>query len=149
MQTLEIQSRSLPERVFHAVLFEVIATSICAPVGAFMLDKPLLQVGMLTVVLATTAMLWNIVYNVFFDKFWPAELVTRTFKVRALHALGFESGFILIGVNIAAWMLNISLIQAFMLEIGFFLFFLPYTMLYNWVYDVCRAKLNPVADQAC
>jgi uncharacterized membrane protein len=39
---------------------------------------------------------------------------------------------VLIGVPIAAWMLSISFLQAFMLEIGFFLFFLPYTMLYNW-----------------
>ncbi|MGB8667779.1 MAG: chlorhexidine efflux transporter, partial [Serratia inhibens] len=30
--------------------------------------------------------------------------------------------------------------QAFMLEIGFFLFFLPYTMLYNWVYDRLRQR---------
>ncbi|MEA7543892.1 hypothetical protein ONO12_28050, partial [Salmonella enterica subsp. enterica serovar Montevideo] len=42
--------------------------------------------------------------------------------------------FIVIGVSIVAWVLNVSLLQAFTLEIGFFLFFLPYTMLYNWAY---------------
>lgn len=148
MQTLEIQKKSLLERVFHAVLFEVIATSICAPVGAYVLNKPLLQVGMLTIVLATTAMMWNIIFNYFFDKFWPAERVPRTFKIRAFHALAFEVGFILIGVNLAAWVLNITILQAFLLEIGFFLFFLPYTMIYNWVYDSCRAKLYPAGNQA-
>ncbi|EHC75403.1 hypothetical protein LTSEMON_4241 [Salmonella enterica subsp. enterica serovar Montevideo str. S5-403] len=62
-------------------------------------------------------------------------------KVRALHALGFESGFIVIGVSIVAWVLNVSLLQAFTLEIGFLLFFLPYTMLYNWAYDVLRQRI--------
>lgn len=57
-----------------------------------------------------------------------------------LHAVGFEAGFILIGVPIAAWMLSITLVQAFMLELGFFLFFLPYTMLYNWLYDTLRQR---------
>lgn len=30
--------------------------------------------------------------------------------------------------------------QALMVEIGFFLFFLPYTVAYNWCYDWLRAK---------
>lgn len=53
----------------------------------------------------------------------PSHQVKRTTKVRAFHALGFESGFIVIGVSIVAWVLNVSLLQAFPLEIGFFLFF--------------------------
>ncbi|MNW12636.1 Bacterial Transmembrane Pair family protein [compost metagenome] len=67
--------------------------------------------------------------------------VARNLKVRVFHALGFEAGFVLIGVPIAAWMLSISFVQAFMLEIGFFLFFLPYTMFYNWAYDTLREKV--------
>lgn len=60
--------------------------------------------------------------------------------MRALHASGFEIGFVVIGVPIAALMLNLSLVQAFMLEIGFFAFMLPYTMAYNWVYDLLRQR---------
>lgn len=58
--------------------------------------------------------------------------VVRTLKVRALHAIGFESrGLILIGVTAVALILDPG-DPAFMLEIGFMLFFLPYTMLFNW-----------------
>ncbi len=35
-------------------------------------------------------------------------------------------------VSAAAWMLNVTLWQVLMVEIGFFLFFLPYTVVYNW-----------------
>lgn len=94
----------------------------------------------LTIILATTAMLWNIIYNFGFDRFWPVQRVKRTAKVRALHALGFECGFIVIGVSIVAAVLGVTLLQAFTLEIGFFLFFLPYTMFYNWAYDTLREK---------
>ena len=67
--------------------------------------------------------------------------VIRTAKVRALHALGFECGFIVIGVSIVSLVLGVTLLQALTLEIGFFLFFLPYTMLYNWVYDTLRERI--------
>jgi uncharacterized membrane protein len=67
--------------------------------------------------------------------------VVRTLKVRALHAIGFESGFIIIGVTMVALVLGVSLMQAFMLEIGFMLFFLPYTMAFNWVWDMLRERV--------
>jgi uncharacterized membrane protein len=37
-------------------------------------------------------------------------------------------------------MLDISLGQAFLVEVAFFLFFLPYTMAYNWVWDKLRER---------
>ncbi|EGC3135424.1 multidrug/biocide efflux PACE transporter [Salmonella enterica subsp. enterica] len=141
MQHDAIQRRSLPERIFHAVCFEGIATAILAPTTAWLMQRSVLEMGGLTILLATTAMIWNIIYNALFDRLWAAHQVRRTAKVRALHALGFESGFIVIGVSIVAWVLNVSLLQAFTLEIGFFLFFLPYTMLYNWAYDVLRQRI--------
>ncbi|OVZ90810.1 Na(+)-translocating NADH-quinone reductase subunit E [Yersinia kristensenii] len=138
---MQVHRKSVFERVIHAIGFEVIAVAICAPAGAWLLDRSILQMGTLAVLLSSVAMLWNIIYNSLFDYFWPVSRVAKTLRVRALHALGFEGGFILIGLPIAAFALGISLLQAFMLEIGFFLFFLPYTMFYNWAYDSLRARI--------
>ena len=135
-----MQRKSLMERVFHAVTFEAIATLICAPVGAYLMQRSVWEMGGLTIILATAAMIWNIIYNAIFDRLWPVSRVVRNVKVRILHALGFECGFIVIGVNIAAYVLGISMLQAFMLELGIILFFLPYTMAYNWVYDTLRER---------
>lgn len=133
------QNRSLGERIIHALSFEVIALAICAPTAAWLMDKPLFQMGALAIMLSTVAMLWNMIYNAGFDKFFlPGQ--PRSFKVRVCHALGFESGFILIGLPIAAWMLQVSLFEALMVEIGFFLFFLPYTVIFNACYDWLRAR---------
>ncbi|AGB83421.1 Predicted membrane protein [Serratia rubidaea] len=137
---MQLQNKSFSERIVHAVGFEAIAVMICAPLGAWILGRSMTQVGALAVMLSSVAMLWNIIYNAGFDRLWPVSRVTRNLTVRILHAAGFETGFILIGVPIAAFMLNLTLVQAFMLELGFFLFFLPYTVVYNWAYDALRQR---------
>jgi uncharacterized membrane protein len=141
MQQHAAQRRSLAERVFHAVSFEAIATAICAPASAWIMQRPVLEMGALTLLLATAAMIWNVIYNALFDRLWPVHRLARTAKIRVFHALGFEGGFIVIGVAIASLTLSIGLVEAFLLEIGFFLFFLPYTMAFNWVYDILRARV--------
>ena len=141
MQQSNLQRKSLTERIIHAVSFEGLATLILAPTAAWLMQRSVVEMGGLSILLATLAMVWNLIYNALFDRIWPVSRVIRTLKVRALHAIGFESGFIIIGVTAVALLLGVSLIQAFMLEIGFMLFFLPYTMLFNWVWDTLRVRV--------
>ncbi len=103
-------------------------------------NKPLFEMGLLAVMLSTVAMLWNMIYNAGFDRLYPRDRVQRGPGLRVLHALGFEGGFIVIGLPIAALMLNITLLQAFIVEVAFFLFFLPYTVAYNWLWDILRQR---------
>ncbi|APB07459.1 MULTISPECIES: multidrug/biocide efflux PACE transporter [Raoultella] len=147
MQQNTFQRKTLTERVIHAVSFEGLATLILAPTAAWLMQRSVLEMGGLSVLLATLAMVWNLIYNAAFDRLWPVSRVVRTLKVRALHAIGFEFGFILIGVTAVALILGVSLIQAFMLEIGFMLFFLPYTMLFNWVWDTLRERVLKYRQQ--
>ena len=147
MQQNTFQRKTLTERIIHAVSFEGLATLILAPTAAWLMQRSVLEMGGLSVLLATLAMVWNLIYNAAFDRLWPVSRVARTLKVRALHAIGFESGFILIGVTAVALILGVSLIQAFMLEIGFMLFFLPYTMLFNWVWDTLRERVLKYRQQ--
>jgi uncharacterized membrane protein len=118
---------------------------ILAPTTAWLMQRSVLEMGGLTILLATTAMIWNIIYNALFDRLWPSA-VKRTAKVRALHALGLR-GFYCDRGEIVAYVLGVSLLQAFTLEIGFFLFFLPYTMFYNWAMTPARAcyEASPAA----
>lgn len=141
-----MQTRSITERIAHATLFEGLAIVTIAPLAAWIMDKPLFQMGALAIMLSTVAMLWNMIYNSVFDRFYPAGQ-KRSALLRILHALGFEGGFILMGLPLAAWMLEISLWQAFLIEVAFFLFFLPYTFAYNLVWD----KLRPhwLARKSC
>ncbi|RWR00716.1 Na(+)-translocating NADH-quinone reductase subunit E [[Pantoea] beijingensis] len=142
-----MQAKSLKERFLHAAGFEVLGILLVAPLAAWIMHKPLFQMGALAIMLSTVAMLWNIVYNAGFDWVCPPGKIKRGLALRIVHALGFEGGFIGIGLPIAAWMLGITLVQAFLVEVAFFLFFLPYTVAYNWCWDILRQKW--MANRTC
>ncbi|WP_306301032.1 chlorhexidine efflux transporter, partial [Enterobacter chuandaensis] len=58
-----------------------------------------------------------------------------------IHAVGFETGLIVTLIPVAMFMLDLTMTEAFFVEIGLVLFFLPYTMLFNWLYDYLRWTL--------
>lgn len=132
--------KTLTERIFHAVSFEVIAIAITAPVSAWLLGRSIFQMGTIAVVLSTLAMLLNIFYNMLFDRYWPLSKGPRPTKIRVLHSIGFELSFVFIGVPILALLLKMTLIDAFLLEVGFFAFFLFYTYAFNLIYDILRVR---------
>ena len=132
--------RSVKERIFHALCYEVIGIIIFTPIVAYLMGLDLLHTGVLTAGISAIAMLWNMLFNAMFDRWAARKNWTRTVKIRVLHALLFEGGLIVAIVPLAAWWLEISLWQAFWLDIGFLLAFLPYTYIYNWSYDELRQR---------
>jgi uncharacterized membrane protein len=133
--------KSITERVFQAVGFELLAIVICTPLLAWVMDKPMLDMGVVTMAIAALALAWNVLFNGLFDRLLKRLAMARTAWVRVVHALLFEGGLVALGVPLIAWWLDISLWQAFVLDIGVLLFFLPYTYVYHWVYDVVRERL--------
>ena len=121
-------------------MFEAVAISICAPLGAWLLGYPLAYIGWLTLMISLIAMGWNMLFNLLFDRAQSRMGFEKTVVARIAHAVLFEIGLLLAIVPLAAWWLGIGLWQAFMLDIGIALFFLPYTFLFNWSYDVLRAR---------
>ncbi|MBG6026971.1 multidrug/biocide efflux PACE transporter [Proteus columbae] len=132
--------KTFTERVFHAVSFEVIAIAITAPLSAWILERSIFQMGTVAIVLSTLAMLLNLFYNMIFDHYWPLIKGPRPTKIRVMHAIGFELSFVIVGLPILAFLLNMSLWNAFLLEVGFFAFFLFYTYAFNLSYDKLREK---------
>lgn len=133
--------KSITERFCHALLFEVLAIAICAPLGAWLLGYPLAHMGLLTLMISLVAMVWNMLFNALFDQAQRRMGFERHFAARAVHAVLFEIGLLLAVVPLAAWWLGISLWRALVLDIGIALFFLPYTFVFNWVYDSLRERL--------
>jgi len=136
-----VAAKSIKERAFHALLFELIGVVLFAPGLAWVLGQSLGKMGAMTVMISTVAMLWNMLFNAGFDRLRARVGFAMTLKVRALHAISFETGLIVAVVPLAAWWLSISLWEAFLLDIGLLLLFLPYTMVFNMAYDKVREKL--------
>ncbi len=133
--------KSVKERFFHALGFEVLAIAICAPLGTWLLGYSLTHMGLLTLMISLLAMSWNMAFNALFDRAQRRMGFKRTLVARAVHSVLFEIGLILAVVPLAAWWLDIGLWEAFVLDIGIVLFFLPYTFVFNWTYDHVRAAV--------
>ncbi|EJC0563350.1 PACE efflux transporter [Enterobacter cloacae] len=136
---MEIElDKSFRDRIFHAVIFEVMANVIIALSLAWLMNVSVLQSGSLSVISALTATVWNFMFNRLFDALQKKHQFQRTFLVRAIHAVGFETGLIITLIPVAMLMLDLTITEAFFVEIGLVLFFLPYTLLFNWLYDYLR-----------
>lgn len=134
-------ARSVKERIFHACTFEFFAIIFTILIGVFLLNKPISSMGILSVLISVTALILNIVFNWLFDRYFPFVNGDRPVNIRILHALGFEGTLVLFTVPMIAFLLKVTLIEAFMIELGFLIFFLFYTYIYNWAYDRIRKKI--------
>ncbi|AGF72561.1 PACE efflux transporter [Corynebacterium halotolerans] len=93
--------------------------------------------GLIAVVSSAVAIVWNFVWNTIFEA-WERRQSSqkRTLGRRIVHSLGFEGGLVVFLVPILAWILQVSLVEAFLLEIGLLIFFLLYTFVFAWVFDL-------------
>lgn len=132
-------------KVTQAVLYELVAALIVAPVIALAFGKDLLQSGAMALLLSLLALGWNMFFNMLFE-YWEARQLQRkrTLRRRLLHALGFEGGLAVLLVPLMAWLLDISLWQALLADLGLLAFFFVYTFVFQWAFD----RLFGVPDSA-
>ena len=123
------------ERVSQAILFEVIALAIVIPTTVLIAGYETDKMAIAGIALSLFAMLWNYVYNIVFDKLAGYDRVKRGLAIRIIHAIAFELGMIMITLPSLAWYLNITWLEATILEAGFLVFILFYTFTFNWLYD--------------
>ena len=133
-----IMVKSTRERVFQALLFELLAVALCTPLFAWLMHKTLFDMGVVTVVNCLLALVWNVIFNAGFDRLRARLGWQQNPWVRGLHAVLFEGGLIVISVPLIAWWLNMRLVDALWLDLGVLLFFLPYTYVFHWLYDHAR-----------
>jgi len=134
------KDKSVLERFLHAFCFEVLAIGISAPLAAWISGESMVDMGVVTVVIAVMALLWNMVYNTFFDRLLKRFGWVKNVFMRCVHAAGFELGLLVMAIPFIAWWLDMGLVEALILDFGLVMFYLPYTYVYNLVYDRLRAR---------
>lgn len=136
--------RTTKDRVRHAISFEVIGLLIFAPLASIVFGFELQLMGVIAIVGSIIATIWNYFYNILFDK---AMLklrgsVQKTVLIRVGHAILFEGGLLLLFLPLIAWYLQITLWEAFLMDIAMATFYLIYAFVYNWAYD----KVFPISE---
>ncbi|WP_333827301.1 PACE efflux transporter [Pararhodobacter sp.] len=129
--------RSPLDRLRHAISFEIIGLSLLTPLGALVFAVPLKDMGVVGLVGATLATLWNYLYNWGFDHALQRLTGTtrKTLATRFVHALLFEAGLLAALLPFIAWYLGMNLWAALLMDLGFAGFYLVYAFAFNWAYD--------------
>jgi uncharacterized membrane protein len=136
--------RSTSDRIRHAISFEIIGLALVTPLGALAFGMPVADIGVVGVAGATIATGWNYLYNLGFDHVMQRLTggTKKSLAVRVLHAVLFEGGLLVALLPLIAWYLGVSLLQAFMMDVSFALFYLVYAFVFNLAYD----RIFPLPD---
>ncbi|CAN7383194.1 PACE efflux transporter [Rhizobium sp. LjRoot30] len=129
--------RSVPDRIRHAVSFEIVGLVLITPLGALAFNIPMHDIGVVSIVSATIATAWNFAYNWLFDcvLLRMAGTTAKTGLARVYHAVLFELGLLAVLMPFIAWYLGVSLWRALLMDISFALFYMLYAFVFNWAYD--------------
>ncbi|WP_066267847.1 PACE efflux transporter [Hydrogenophaga palleronii] len=128
--------QGIKRKVVYITLYEIIAISMSTIGLALLSGSGMSHASVAAVAASAIAVVWNLVYNTLFER-WEARQAKRGRSIarRVAHAVGFEGGLVITLVPLFAWWLEISLWQAFVLDLGLIVFFLVYTFVFNLLFD--------------
>lgn len=139
--------RSLPDRVRQIALFEIGGLLLIAPPFAWLSGVPMTDSLGLMAVLALMAAVWNGAYTTAFDWF-EGRLTGRTadrrpFRLRCVHAAGFETGLLLMTLPVIVWWTGMGWVDALVADIGLAASYTLYALVFNLAYD----RVFPIAPR--
>jgi uncharacterized membrane protein len=128
--------QGLKRKIIYVVSFELLAIVLASTLLRLLSDRPVATAGITAAASSAIAMAWNYVYNCLFEA-WESRQARKGRSVlrRVAHAFGFEGGLVAILVPLFAWTLDVSLLEAFLLNAVMIVFFLAYGFLFNLTFD--------------
>lgn len=123
-------------RILYVIVYEAIAI-LFVSVALMALGHSGGGSGLVAVASSTVALIWNFVWTTLFEAWEKRQRSqVRTVRRRIAHAVGFEGGLVVFLVPLLAWILDVSLLDALVLELGMLVFFLVYTFVFAWLFDI-------------
>jgi uncharacterized membrane protein len=134
----------LSERIFHAVLFEAVALLCIAILIPLISEVDVQKSVTIGLFLSLAAMVWNVTFNAMFDRAMVLlrGTLTKSLRLRVLHATLFEASFVALTLPAVAWWLELTLWDAVQLEAAIIVFILIYTFVFNMFYDRIRPHVH-------
>ncbi|KYQ79730.1 hypothetical protein AWW73_18060 [Acinetobacter lactucae] len=128
--------QGIKRRIVYVSSYEIIGMIISSVGLAILAGDSVEHTGPLSVMITTIAVTWNFIYNILYEK-WEARQSShiRTVKRRVGHAIGFQLTLVLFLIPLISWWMDISLIEAFWLDVAFIIIIPIYTFIFNWSFD--------------
>jgi uncharacterized membrane protein len=131
--------RSFTDRLRQIALFEVGGLVLITPPFAWASGVPLSESVALLALLSLLAALWNGAYNTCFD--WCEGRLSgrsadrRPYRLRVLHAFGFEGGVLLMSLPILMWWTGMGWVEALIADLALATAYVIYAFAFNLGYD--------------
>lgn len=139
--------QGLKRRVIYVSTYEIIGLGISSLGLALLSGTQLTHTGPLSFLITTIAVSWNFIYNLIFEAWEKRQtLRQRTVKRRVAHAIGFQLTLVVFLIPLIAWWMNISFLEAFLLDAALIVIIPIYTFIFNWSFD--RLFGVPLSAQA-
>ena len=144
--------RPFTDRVRQIALFELGGLVLITPAFVWSSGVPVGESIGLLVVLALLAALWNGGYNSACD--WLEGRLAgrsadhRPLRLRVMHALGFEGGFIVVSLPVIVWWTGMGWLNALLADLALALAYVCYAFVFNLGYDRAFPIARAGAQQA-
>ena len=128
--------QGIKRKLVYVTFYELIGLCMSTLGLAYLSDTQASHTGPLAVMITSIAMLWNLIYNSLFE-YWESRQATRRRSVarRVAHAVGFQLTLVVYLIPLIAWWLDMSLVEAFLVDLAFIILIPCYTFAYNWAFD--------------
>nr|WP_269836247.1 PACE efflux transporter [Pseudomonas putida] len=128
--------QGLKRKLIYVTFYELIGLCMSTLGLAYLSDTQASHTGPLAVMITTIAMIWNLIYNTVFE-YWESRQATRGRSVarRVVHAVGFQLTLVVYLIPLIAWWLDMSLVDALLVDMAFIVLVPCYTFVYNWAFD--------------
>lgn len=140
-----------PRKILQAILYESGGVLFVAPALALVYGQGMGYSTLLSLLISAVALAWNMLFNTLFE-YWERRRLNRqrTVQRRLLHALGFEGGLTLMLTPVLAGWLGISMWLALITNLGLFVFFFVYALVFQWAFDrIFDVPLSAQPDHTC
>lgn len=126
----------IKRRLLYVSVFEVLGIVFATIVLMTLSGGDAKQSLPVAIIVSSAAVIWNFIYNTLFES-WESrsQIKERTFKIRAIHAMGFEGGLFLFCLPIYMLWYGVGVWQALVMEAALLLFFLVYTFVFTLIFD--------------
>ena len=124
-------------RIVYVALFEAIAIILSTLLLMFLSDGDAKESLPVAVAVSVIAVIWNYLFNTAFE-FWERfnRRTARNFYTRVAHAALCEVGLFLFTVPLYMWWYEVGPWRAFTMEAAILAFFLLYTFIFTWLFDL-------------
>lgn len=126
----------LMRRIVYVAIFELFGIFFATLILMIVNQGEAAESLPVAIIVSVVAVTWNFIYNTGFETWeYRNKISVRTFKIRSIHAIGFEGGLVAICLPLYMLWYGVGVWMALYMEFAVLLFFMIYTFLFTLGFD--------------